>query len=85
MTIKTKFQVGDKVFVIEKGRVATKTVKDIRIKVRQDEDQMGIPYPEERSAGMLDIQIRYTFNGDDGGTLLESAVFSSRQELIDNL
>lgn len=82
MDIKTKFNIGNKVFFMHQNKVASANIEAIDIQVKKE---MVTNKPNPYGYDIIDNP--YIFYKMEGFSLslLESALFSSKQELIESL
>ena len=71
MTIETKYNIGDEVWVVSKGKAVKDVVDMIHIHIGRDEN-IGYSLKNKRVLGLFE-------------TIEESSIFSTKEELLNSL
>lgn len=81
MEIKTKYNINDEVYFIQGYKIFKRKISDINIYIKKDIDKKVISLIEYT----IDLELSTGRLGDNYITRLESAIFSTKEELIKSI
>ena len=81
MEIKTKYNINDEVYFIQGYKIFKRKISDINIYIKKDRDKKVISLIEYT----IDLELSTGRLGDNYITRLESAIFSTKEELIKSI
>lgn len=81
MEIKTKYSIGDEVYFIHNNKITHNKISNIDIYIKLSRDKKEILLIEYT----IDLELSTGRLGDNYTTRLESALYSSKEELIKSL
>lgn len=81
MEIKTKYNIGDEVYFIHNNKITHNKISNIDIYIKLSRDKKEILLIEYT----IDLELSTGRLGDNYATRLESALYSTKEELIKSL